>query len=183
MTEFYADNLSKRMTELSADFDAAMGYGDWVTAKKLWLELLFWGSTVIREALGDRAEADALSAELKVYRPTRAGLPPAPFLKKYAYVFTGKSPWVCAAVEVREVIQIPGMSGMPGYSQEHYTTERKTVCGKVVSYPVKERFVSGGWPRLHELCPECTKLLVKAGIAMHSENHPDATKPDIQQGG
>jgi hypothetical protein len=129
---------------------------------RLWLDLLAAYSTVIREARSASVENDALSAELKVYRPTRTGRPAAPFLERHIYVFTARSPWVCAAVELRQTIQIPPIFG-GGYYQEHYVPEKKTVCGKTTSYPVSERFTSGGWPRLHELCPECTTALVKAG--------------------
>jgi hypothetical protein len=158
VTELHADNLNRHLNELSSAFERAVEFGDRDAARSLWLKLLHGADTVIREARAARIEADALEAELLTYRPARSDRPPAPPLDGYAYVFTAKVPWVCAAVELRQLVYIPAIFG-GGYHQEHYAPERKTVCGKVVSFPVSERFTSGGWPRLHELCPDCTKSL------------------------
>jgi hypothetical protein len=160
MTELHADNLSNRLGEYVAAFDRAKQSGDWAAAEKLWRLVFVAIDTVIRESRGSRMEADALACELAVYRPTRAEQPPAPSIDGYVYVFTAKTPWVCAAVERREKVLVPTLIG-PGYLQDHYTSERDTVCKKKVTFPVHERFASGGWPRLRELCPECVKMLAE----------------------
>ena len=88
----------------------------------------------------------------------------------YVYVFTAKFPWVCAAVELRQKVLVRVIGSE--YLQDHYVPDRKTICGKATSFPVTERFESGGWPRLHELCPECTKALVAKGLIVTSESAP-----------
>lgn len=163
MTELHTDNLGRRLGECQESFDRATAANDWPAAERVLRELFRWTNHVVGEARAARIEADALATELQLYRPTRADLPPAPLLPGYCYVFTAKFPWVCAAVERREVVYIaPGVGG--GYYQTHYAPEKKTLCGKATTYPVSERFTSGGWPRLHELCPECTKRLVIVGV-------------------
>jgi hypothetical protein len=163
VTELHADNLSRHLHELSLSFERAVESGDKAEARRRWLELIHGADTVIREARAARIEADALESELLTYRPARSDRPPAPPLAGYVYVFTAKVPWVCAAIEVRQLVYVPALFG-GGYEQEHYAPERKTVCGKVVAYPVSERFTSGGWPRLHELCPDCTRALAAKGV-------------------
>lgn len=156
--------IRARLSEIAKAFDAAKNSDDWASAHKLQLELYRLLDHEIREHLGARIEAEALATELLVYRPTRGGKPPAPPLEGYAYVHTAKWPWVCVAVELRQVVAIPGIGMTLGYTQEHYVPERKTICGKQTAYPVSERFPSGGWPRLHELCPDCTQILAKRGL-------------------
>ena len=159
MTELHADNLSKRMCELGQQFDRCVESGDRTGLREAWRHLLHCTDTVIRESRGARIEADALAAELSLYRPTRLEKPVAPEIPGHVYVFTARA-WVCAAVELHVKVQIAAVHG-GGYLQDHYVPEKKTLCGKATTYPVTERFTSGGWPRLHELCPECVRKLVE----------------------
>jgi len=133
------------------------------TIRKLWLKMLHRIEIVIGESIASRAECDSLTAELSTYRPTKADRPAAPALDDYTWVTTGKAPWICAAKTLRQTIWISTLFG-GGYHQEHYTNDRKTLCGAAALYPVNERFTSGGWPRLHELCPDCTRGLVDLGL-------------------
>lgn len=162
MREDHAARVRQRVGEHHDSFFKALESGDLKAARKEWLHLMRITDQVISDSIAARIEADTLSTELKVYRPTRDDEPPAPILDGYVYVHTAKFPWVCASVEVVEMVSIHGLAGVLGYRQEHSTWEEKTVCGKKAFYPVNERFASGGWPRLRELCPECTrKLLAK----------------------
>lgn len=164
MSETRETRIRARISEIAKAFDLAKLAGDWNAAHKLQLNLYRLLDHEIREHLGARIEAESLAAELLVYRPTRSGRPPAPPLRGHAYVHTASFPWVCAAVERREVVSIAGIGWGDGYTQECYTPERKTICGKKTTFPVNEWFPSGGWPRLHELCPDCTGILAKSGL-------------------
>lgn len=164
MTADHAARHQASVHEKSEAFDDAATRGDWKAAKALWLKLLFAMDVAVGESRAGRIEADALATELLTYRPTRHEKPPAPPLNGYVYVFTAKAPWVCAAVELRTILRIVPLSGLP-YFQDHYVPEKKTLCGKAATFPVMERFTSGGWPRLHELCPDCTAKLVQLGFA------------------
>lgn len=158
MTPFHADNLYRHLREYVDVIDKAEASNDWKAVQELFRKLCGTVDVVIREARSATDEADKLAAEPLVYRPTRTDRPAAPLLDGYVYVYTGKVPWVCAAKELREQVWI---NTGAGYFQEHCAPERKTVCGKAVSYPVSERYTSGGWPRVRELCPECTVVLAK----------------------
>lgn len=162
MTEGHAERLALSLREYSEAFDRAEQASDWDAARKVWYALRRGTNTAISEARGARIEADALAAELLVYRPTRAEKPAAPLLPEYCYVFTANFPWVCAAKVRRDTVLIQGLALCPAYAQEHYTPEKTTACGKKTSFPVSERFTSGGWPRLHELCPDCVRALGEA---------------------
>lgn len=158
MTNDHKLRFQASINKNAAFFDAAKSTNDWPSANRAFLSMLHDLDIAIRIAVGARIEADALAAELLVYRPERSDRPAAPLLKDYVYVFTAKASWVCAAVELRKTIIVPaGLGG--GYPQDHFVPEKKTLCGKKVNHPVSERFTSGGWPRLHELCPECTVIL------------------------
>ena len=159
MREDHAKRVQESISEHARSFDAAVNSGDLVAVKKEWLALLRINGQVMSDAIAARLEADSLGVELRVYRPTRSDFPAAPILDGYVYVHTAKFPWVCAAVEIVERVSIPGLAGVIGYSQEHSTPERKTICGKATTFPVSERFGWGGWPLQKELCPDCTKLL------------------------
>lgn len=162
MKEDHAARVRVRIGEHHESFFEAIRSNDSARARKEWLHLMRITDQAIRDSIAARIEADALATELKVYRQTRDDEPPAPVLDGYVYVHTANFPWVCASVEVVEMVVIPGAAGVLGYRQEHSTWQEKTVCGKKAFYPVGERFTSGGWPRLRELCPECTrKLLAK----------------------
>ena len=159
MTHDHAERARKSITNDSKLFDRVCEAKDWEGAEKLWQRLLASANMAIREAVAASTEADALATELLVYRPVRTGLPAAPALDGFVYVFTAKTPWVCVAKNVRK-----RMAVNPEFNlwQEFYIHEQTTVCGKLVTFPVRERFTSGGWPRLHELCPECVIYLKKA---------------------
>lgn len=172
MTELHADNLSARLKDHTAEFEAAKAAGDWAAAWKLWLRLMHAASIVIAESRGARIEADALATELQTYRLTRADQPPAPALDGYMYVATSGA-FVCAAVEHRKRVEIKGLSMAADYSQDHYAPDPKTVCGRKTAFPVNERFASGGWPRMRELCPDCVARLAEAG-AFAETNRPAA---------
>lgn len=161
MTEFHAGNVQKSINDCFDSFGRASAANDWGAAEKALLKLMQQASIVMRESVAIRIEADSLAAELLAYRPTRSDRPAAPLIDGYNYVFTGKQPWVCAAKELRKTVYI---NAGAGYTQEYFIPERKTLCGRATSYPVSERFESGGWPRRHELCPDCTALLGKAGL-------------------
>lgn len=162
MTQFHAGNLQDSIREAHEGFNQSVATGDWQSAERSWRTLSRLADTCIQEARNARIEVDALAAELLVYRPVRSGRPPAPQIAGYVYVFTAKFPWVCAAVELHKKVLVRGIGS--DYLQDHYVPERKTVCGKVTAFPVTERFESGGWPRMHELCPECTKELIVKGL-------------------
>lgn len=160
MREDHATRVRQRLTEVSQLFDIAQAANDSAAAHKQWLAMLRIADQATMDSLAARIEADALATELRVYRPTRDDEPPAPVLDGYVYVHTANFPWVCASVEIVEMVHIPGLAGVLGYRQEHSTWQEKTVCDKKAYYPVSERFTSGGWPRLRELCPDCTRLLL-----------------------
>lgn len=159
MHEEHAARVRARLTEISKLFDSAQATGNSSAAHEQWLALLQITDQAIMDALAARLEAQSLATELRVYRPTRDEETPAPVLDGYVYVHTATFPWVCASLEIVEFVSIPGLAGVLGYRQEHSTWQEKTVCGKKAFYPVSERFTSGGWPRLRELCPECTRRL------------------------
>lgn len=171
MTELHATNLRDHIAQLNETFYAAVAAGDREQVETVWRRLLAATDGAIRCSRDARAEADALATELLLYRPTRHEQPPAPPLGDYCYVFTAKAPWVCAAVELRKVVTVQVGLGC-SYSQDHYVPERHTLCGRVVTYPVSERFTSGGWPRLRELCPDCTAQLAALGLL--TQPHHDA---------
>lgn len=159
MLEDHAKRVREQIGEAARQFHTAQDNGDSRSATKQFLKLLRITDQAISDSIAARIEAISLATELKVYRPTRSDEPPAPLLDGYVYVHTARFPWVCASVEIVEMVHIPGL-GFRGYRQEHATWEEITVCGKKAFYPVSERFPSGGWPRLRELCPACTKLLL-----------------------
>lgn len=167
MREDHATRVRIRISEHHNSFFEAIRTNDSARARKDWLALMRITDQAIRDSIAARIEADALATELKFYRPTRDDEPPAPVLDGYVYVFTAHQPWVCASVEVVEMVSIPGLAAVLGYTQEHSTWEEKTVCGRKAFYPVSERFTSGGWPRLRELCPECTRKL----LVMPQQSH------------
>lgn len=160
MKEDHAARVRIRIQEHHEAFLDAIQTNKSALAEKQWLHLLSITSQCISDSIAARLEADALATELQVYRPTRDQEPAAPALDGYVYVKTANFPWVCASVEVVEMVAIPGLAAVMGYTQEHSTWEEKTVCGKKAFYPVSERFTSGGWPRLRELCPDCTRKLL-----------------------
>lgn len=164
MTALHADNLSASIRERTEAFEAAQRAGDWTTAWGLWLKMLHHADTVISESRAARIEAEAIATELQRFRPHRADIEPAPEVPGHVYVFTASVPWACVAVELRQVVTHQACHG--AYQQEHYVPERKTVCGKKTAFPVNERFASGGWPRLCEVCPECFKALVAAHLSL-----------------
>lgn len=158
MREDHAKRVRDNIRELGERFAEAVGVPE--DARKIWLKILFVADSAIAEAAGARIEADTLATELQLYRPTRDRQTAAPLIDGICYVFTGKA-WVCAAAEHRKTVVHQACYG--AYSQEHYVPDRKTVCGQKTAYPVNERFASGGWPRLRELCPDCVRLLLDAG--------------------
>lgn len=159
MRDDHAKRVRDRIVEIARSFDAARSDGDWEAAHGAWLELLFVADAAIGEARGARIEADSLATELESYRPTRSQRPAAPRMEEYAYVHTARFPWVCAAKVVRKSIHVDAGFGA-GYVQEFWVPVRKTVCGKSVTFEVSERFGTGGWPRMHELCSDCARLLI-----------------------
>lgn len=160
MKEDHAARVRLRIGEHHQSFFEAIRTNDSARARKEWLRLMAITDQAIRDSVAARIEADSLATELQAYRPTRDQEPAAPVLDGYVYVKTANFPWVCASVEVVEMVAIPGLAAVMGYTQEHSTWEEKTVCGKKAFYPVIERFTSGGWPRLRELCPDCTRKLL-----------------------
>lgn len=160
MREDHAARVRVSIGEHHDSFFEALGKSDFARAKKEWLHLMRITDQAIRDSVAARIEADSLATELQVYRPTRDQEPVAPVLDGYVYVHTATLPWVCASVEIVEMVHVPGVAGVIGYTQEHSTWQEKTVCGKKAFYPVSERFPSGGWPRLREMCPDCTRLLL-----------------------
>ncbi|MHC5543291.1 hypothetical protein ACYOEI_34140 [Singulisphaera rosea] len=154
MTELHAKNVRAGILETSKLFDRAVAGGNWKIAEECMRGMIRMADNAIRESIGARHEADSLEAELTTYRPRRSDQPAAPRLQDYFYVFTARFPWVCASKAHRRELYIG-----PGYTQEFWTHDKKTVCGKPVSFSVSERFESGGWPRMHELCSECVELL------------------------
>jgi hypothetical protein len=163
MRELHATNLQRRMNEHFDLFQKAAAADHWPTARKAFLQLMSCASVVMSESKESRIEADALASELSVFRKTRLEEPAAPPLDNFDYVFVTKTPWVCVAKALRKTVVI-SVSAVQSYQQQHWTTDTKTECGKKVAYPVRERFSSGGWPRLHELCPECTGILITRGL-------------------
>ena len=167
----YVGEMSKRLMEsfvcLFAKFEQAKAAGDWDAAYRVMLAMLRdHGAAVdrIREAM---LEADALDVELRLYRPTRGMEPPAPLLHDYDYVVTNHSGFFCAAKRIRKTARIEGFAF--NYIQEHWVPDRKSLCGQKTHYPVRERFTSGGWPRLRELCVECTSKLVEQGLITNDD--------------
>lgn len=163
MRELHATNLQRSMNKHFELFQKAEAADHWPTARKAFLQLMSCASVVMSESKGSRIEADALAAELSVFRKTRLEEPAAPLLEDFDYVFTSKAAWVCVAKSLRKTIFV-SVSAVQSYHQEHMTTDTKTECGKKVAYQVRERFTSGGWPRLRELCPECTEILITRGL-------------------
>lgn len=151
--ETYVERIQRRLSEINS------GPRD----DRAWRELIFMVDSQVRERHRAEVENDALSAELQLYRPRRCDKPAAPLIAEHCYVFTAKQPFVCAAKEIRKVFQHEAWKAW-GYLQESYTPDQKTICGRQTNYPVSERFTSGGWPRLHELCPDCVKLLTDKGL-------------------
>ena len=149
--ELHATNLQRSMNSHFDLFQRAKVAEHWPTAEKAFLDLMSCASVVMSESKGARIEADALAAELSVFRKTRLEEPAAPLLEDFDYVFSSRAAWV-------------SVSAVQSYHQEHMTTDTKTECGKKVAYQVRERFTSGGWPRLRELCPECTEILITRGL-------------------
>lgn len=160
----YVQQIDDRAKRKQQRLSEIIGRYNQITAppphvEKCFRELCCMMDQAIREEHRSALEADSLMVELSKYRPVRDDEPAAPVLDGYVYVHTATFPWVCASVEVVEFVSIPGPAGVLGYRQEHSTWEEKTVCGKKAFYPVNERHTSGGWPRLRELCPECTRRL------------------------
>lgn len=160
MTELHAENLRKSVSETIAAFESAKAAGSWDIAEKCLRALCFWADTAIGVSRRTAQEADALAAELQLYRPTRDQRPPAPLLPGYCYVESGQYAWACVAVEHRQVV----VNTEWHYTQEHYAPDKKTLCGRKNHFPINERFESGGWPRLHELCPKCAEILLARGL-------------------
>jgi hypothetical protein len=169
MTELYAKNLRGRILEIATVFDSAKLSADFKTAHAAWLKLLTIADTAISEARGARIEAESLATELLTYRLTRLGEPAAPRLKDYAYVHTSNFPWVCAAKWRRKTIRLDVGFCSP-QEQEFYVPEQKTVCGKSKTFEVRDRFGTGGWPRFHELCPDCVRGLVERDLIAVGES-------------
>lgn len=159
MTEDHAKRVRESMTEAAGEMYAAINKSDARAARKAFQVVTRIADAAITESIRGRIEADSLATELEKYRPVRSQKPPAPDLRGYCYVTTSKA-WVCVAVEVCEMVWI----AMGGYSQEHCAPERKTLCGNATGYPFHERFSVGGWPRMHETCPECMRALVAKGL-------------------
>lgn len=151
------------MSSNNQQFYAALDSGDQDGMAKAFRVVLFMVDGLIRERSRAESEVDALAAELLLYRPRRDQRPAAPLIAGYCYVSSGSAPWVCTAVERREVVSYHEWSAI-GLTQEHYVPERKTLCGAKTAFPISERFTSGGWPRVHELCPRCVVVLVGKGL-------------------
>lgn len=161
MTKGHAQRTRESMAEHHAAFRAAIERGDKDAALKAWGHLARIADGVASESERSRIEADALAAELEMYRAVRSDRPAAPNLPDHEYVFTASFPWVCAAGVRREMVYIRAGAG---YHQECQTPEKTTLCGKKTAFPVSERFTSGGWPRMHELCPDCLRKLDGLGL-------------------
>lgn len=161
MTEGHARRTRESMAEHHGAFHAAIERGDKDAALRAWRHLARIADSVVSESERARIEADALAAELEAYRPVRSDRPAAPVLPDHEYVFTASFPWVCAAGVRRATVFI---QAGPGYCQECQTPEKATLCGKKTAFPVSERFTSGGWPRMHELCPDCLRKLDEMGL-------------------
>lgn len=161
MTEGHAARTRQSMAEHHAVFHAALDRGDKDASLRAWRHLARIADSVVSDAVAARIEADSLAAELETYRPTRSAKPAAPVLDDHEYVHTANFPWVCAAGVRRESVWIDAGAG---YFQKCQTPEKVTLCGRKTTFPVNERFASGGWPRMHELCPDCLRRMDAMGL-------------------
>jgi len=160
MTEFATENWYRHVREQSEAFEMAKGRNDWQAAEKAILQLLYIVDYVFTESRRTEKEKSSYENLVLKYERRRVDLPIAPDIDGYCYVQTAKFPWVCVAKQHRELIYLREFN----YYQEHYAPDKTAVCGKKVAFPIRDRFSSPSWPRLHELCPDCVKLLLKMGI-------------------
>jgi len=160
MTEFAIENWRRRVREQDELFQIAKGKGDWQTAETALRQIFFVVDHVFRESQRTEIEKNSYENLVLKYEPRRTDLPIAPNINGHCYVQTAKFPWICVAKEYRELIYQKEFH----YTQEHYAPDKKAVCGKRTAFPIHDRFTSPSWPRLHELCPDCVKLLLKKGL-------------------
>lgn len=148
-----------KISQLWDDHKAAVACGDLKAAERAFHELRLHSLWSLAEMRTASIEADTLAVELSLYRPTRASEKAAPIVPDHCYVTTS-GPWVCVAREIVKTAVYKGFFTSQGsFTQEHCVPDVKTLCGKKNVYPVSERFESGGWPRLRELCPECCGII------------------------
>lgn len=169
MTEDHARRVQESAGEYFDGFRAALVSCDRDGLHKAWLGLSRLFSQAVADAVAAGKEADSLAAELATHRPDPSQRPVAPDVQGYGYASTVHFGWACLAkVEWRPYPD--KAAGLPPF----WVLAGRTACGKKTLYPWEGR--RGGWPRLHEACPDCLKAAVDAGLTAK----PDAERASIK---